>query len=40
MLTRMLADLEIKFEKLELKVAKLEVAKFPGSFSHRGENSK
>ena len=33
--TGMLADLEIKFEKLELKVVKLEAAKFLGSsFRH------
>ena len=32
-LTSMLADLEIKFEKLEL-----EVAKYPGSSARRGEN--
>ena len=37
-LTSMLADLEIKFEKLELKVAKLEVAKYHGSSARRGEN--
>ena len=35
-LTGMIIDLEIKFEKLELKVTKLEVAKFPGSSSRHG----
>ena len=39
-LTGMLADLEIKFEKLELKVAKLEVANFLGSSSRHGEKAK
>ena len=38
--TGMLADLEIKFEKMELKVAKLEVANFPSSSSRHGENTK
>ena len=35
-LTRMLAELEIKLEKLELKVVKLEAVKFSGSSSHHG----
>ena len=39
-LTGMLADLDIKFEKLELKVAKLEATNFSGSSSHYGEKSK
>ena len=39
-LTSMLADLEIKFEKMELKVAKLEVMNFPGSSSRHHENAK
>lgn len=36
-LTGMIANLEIKFEKMELKVANLEVANFPGSSSRHGE---
>ena len=39
-LTGMLVDLEIKFEKMELKVAKLEVVNFPGSSSSHGEKTK
>ena len=39
-LTGMIAYLEIKFEKMELQVAKLEVANFPGSSSHHGEKAK
>ena len=39
-LTGMLAELEIKFEKLELKVVKLEAVNFSGSSSHHGEKAK
>ena len=39
-LTRMLVELEIKFEKLELKVVKMETENFLGSSSHYGEKSK
>ena len=39
-LTGMLAELEIKFEKLELKVVKLEATKFSGSSSRHGEKAK
>ena len=39
-LTGMLADLEIKFEKLELKVVKLEAVAFTGSSSRHGEKAK
>ena len=33
-------DLEIKFEKLELKVEKLEASAFTGSSSHHGGHGK
>ena len=36
--TGMLEELKIKFEKLELKVVKMEVVNFSGSSSHYGEN--
>ena len=39
-MTGLLADLEIKFEKLELKVAKLESSAFTGSSSHHGGHAK
>ena len=39
-LTGMLAELEIKFEKLELKVAKLEATNFSSSSSRYGEKAK
>ena len=38
--TGMLEDLKIKFEKLELKVVKMEVVNFSGSSSHYGEKTK
>ena len=37
---RLLAYLEIKFLKLELKVVKLEASVFTGSSSHHGGNAK
>ena len=39
-LTGMLEDLELKFEKMELKGVKLEAAAFTGSSSHHGEKAK
>ena len=38
-LTWMLEDLEIKYEKLELNVGKLEVVAFTGSSSHHDETT-
>ena len=38
-LTRMLEDLEIKYEKLELNVGKLEVVAFTGSSSRHDETT-
>ena len=39
-MTGLLADLEIQFEKLELKVVKLEASAFTGSSSRHGGNAK
>ena len=36
---RFLAKLEVKVERMELKVARLEVEACPGPSSHHGENA-